>query len=209
MASKEILGLLNGVRRVAVAFTGEISTELQTLVSKAGLPNTFNQKEDDEISNGFGHLNFPDWGGEYANNLEFKETQSSKEFEELTRSHNPDLQSNFPPSPTTQQPSQPHLPSIPTQPVNGTRRYHCVASPLSITQRSVCSNVLYAHHFPVRFVHTSLSPLNDTVVGSSSDSKKQTRTTSKPKVTCMHAANDCPGGCYNFCLNFFGELPFT
>ena len=185
MASKEILGLLNGLRRVAVAFTGEISTELQTLASNASLPNTFNQNEDDETSNDFGHPNFPDWGGEYASTLEFKETQSSKEFEELTKSHDTDLQSN-PPAPTTQQPSQPQFSSSITQPGNGvtrTRQYHCVASPLSIAQRRVCSGVLYAHRFPIRFMHTSLPPLNDTVVGSSSDSNKRTK--SKPKVTCM------------------------
>ena len=165
--AKDILGLMNGIRRVAVAFSNEIGSELQALAQSSVGPLTHEQHNE----HGPHSLQLPSLPDPETSEGVFGvgDSQLAREFEELKRSQASQPNSLTQPQPTPSHAHQYHSPSTPSHslPTTPTRKYHSLAvSSHYCHMTSMCST---------RRLHTSTLQFSETMAGSRSNSRQGKR----------------------------------
>lgn len=190
MASRDVLGVLNGLRRVAAAYYCEVASELQNFVNSSGA------KPGSDSNRWSGVLDLPEWEplGEDLSLMHSPSSSSTQNHSSAVPTEVRDAVSDLttPSLPTNAEPE--HIPT----PLPGTENGFDPPIGGPPTHRAYHTAALLSPYFRFRSFHSSVVHHDDTVIGSTANTAKRHTpknappTTAKPQkvATQLHVKKD-------------------
>ena len=184
MASRDVFGVLNGLRRVAAAYYTEVASELQHVV------NSYSVKPKNGSSSWNGILDLPEWESFDEDRSQMYSPSSSSTHNSssavLADVHVRNTVSDLA-TPTTSlhtSTGSEHNPDDVSVPdTNPYRNGFDPPSGQPPTQRSYHTAAFVSQHTGFRSFHTSVAYCNETVIGSTSDTVKRRASKNAPPMT--------------------------